>query len=1802
MAVVTVPTHGTATATGNGITYTPITGYYGPDSFTYMATNATGSSAAATVTLSVSAPVVAVTPSTLASGTDGNPYAQTIAASGGQAPYTFATSVASGALPPGLALATNGLLSGTPTAAGSFSFTVTGTDSSTGSGPSTFTSSALSLMITAVLPGAPIAGVATAGDMQATVAFNPPASLGGDAVSRNQKLRPQGVGGDPPVTYIATSSPGGITGSSTASPILVTGLTNGTPYTFTIAASNTAGTGPQSAPTNAVTPQGPQTITFTNPGPQGFGTGPTLTATASSGLAVAFTSTTTSVCTITGGGTLSFILAGTCTINANQPGNAAFLAASQVSQSFAVAATVPGAPTMLAASAGNGQSTISFTAPASNGGSMITVYTVTSSPGGITASSSGSPILLSGLTNGTSYTFTITASNSAGTGPGSAPSNAVTPSASVTATQAVAAVSLTQNHAATAFTPVLGGSGVAPLLYSVSPVLPSGLALSTATGLVSGTPTVSSPASTYAITVSDAASATATATFSMIVNVAVTSLPGVAPQSVTAGVPVTPFTPITGAGGSAPLTYTISPALPAALTIDPATGQITGTPSAGSPATVYTVTITDANGASSTATFTLAVNAPLVAASKAITAAYNSSGTTSTTIDLTSAISGGTPTSITVTSAPVHGSTAVIGLVVTYTPAQGYYGADSFTYTAAAGGVSSNDATVSITISAPTITTSSSMLADGAIGVTYNQTLAPLGGVAPYIFSSTVTSGTLPAGLTLSSNGMISGTPTAACTCTFTITGTDSSTPPVSFSLTLSLTVVAGEPTVTAVSPDLGLAAGGTSVTITGTNFTDTSVVSFGATPASSVIFVNATTLAVLVPPGTGTVDTIVTTIAGSSPAVPADTFTYLAQPSALTNPLGTAVDGSGNTFIVDPTLGYIVELPTGCTSVACETIIGSGLTGLTGVTVDSNGNLVVLSGGSAGVITELNYDAATNSYGGQTTIGTGLNLPSASPTGIAVDDAGNLFITDTADHTVVEEPYNASTGTYGAPITLTTGSAQSTPTGITVDGNGDVFYADPGTGTIAELLPGSSVPIVLVSGINAQAVTIDASGDVYYTDPGTNTVTKIPFDGASYGTPGVIATGLSGPLGISVDDHGDLFVANNGTKSLIKVTLYAPPSFNFASTRAGATSTDSPQTATLANIGSTALTFPPIAATNPSVTSGYVLTAASTCPELSSTAAGQTVAEGGTCSYVISFSPEDANVGPDNGSLTPTDDNLNVSGATQTIALTGVAVADDTSTINLTLNPASPIVFGQAVAITAAVHDATVPATVPTGSVTLTSTVAATVETTVAAAVPLTGGSAIVPVYKPAAAGSYTLTANYRGATGTIAASTGTISLVVTRATPNLVYKPLPATQVYGNAIHAGSLNATATDANGAAIPGAFVYTTSVNGTPTTLTAGASILAAGTYAITATFTPADSANYVAGGSIAASYVVTDFIASVSLSSLSYSYNGQAHSATVTTSPANLAVTVSYGGSAIPPTGGGSYPVIATISDPNYSGTATGTLVIARVPVDSVTFSSSPNPVLTTTPITVTGIVSSSLGTPTGTVNFTNVPSGTVFATAVLANGIATFVSSAEPLGVYDNVAVYLGDANFLPATSPVFETTILDFSVGISTSDGSAATATTEPGGTADYQFTLTPDGSSIFTDPVTFTISGQPAGSTYTLTPSTIPAGSGPTPVALAITVPQTTAMLHHDTRKLATFALALLLLPFASRMRKTGKQMARLLALVVLLAMGVGLTGGLTSCGAASGFSGGSPGGPKTYTIILTGMSGKLKHSTTVTLTVP
>jgi len=280
------------------------------------------------------------------------------------------------------------------------------------------TMGAWEVAITLDVPGAPSIGTATAGNTQASVTFTAPVSNGGSAI----------------LDYTVTSSTGGITATGSSSPIVVTGLTNGTAYTFTVKARNAQGSSVASSASNSVTPiavpdaptigtatrgNAQASVAFTAPSNTGDSpiTGYTVTS-SPGGITGTGASSPIVVTGLTNGTAYTFTVTATNTQGTSVPSAAS---------NSVTPATVPGAPTIGTATRGNAQASVTFTAPASNGGSAITGYTVTSSPGDITATGSSSPIVITGLTNGTAYTFTVTATNAAGTGAASLASNSVTP-------------------------------------------------------------------------------------------------------------------------------------------------------------------------------------------------------------------------------------------------------------------------------------------------------------------------------------------------------------------------------------------------------------------------------------------------------------------------------------------------------------------------------------------------------------------------------------------------------------------------------------------------------------------------------------------------------------------------------------------------------------------------------------------------------------------------------------------------------------------------------------------------------------------------------------------------------------------------------------------------------------------------------------------------------------------------------------------------------------------------------------------------------------------------------------------------------------------------------------------------------------------------------------------------------------------------------------------------------------------------------------------------------------------------------
>ena len=219
------------------------------------------------------------------------------------------------------------------------------------------------------------------------------------------------------------------------------------------------------------------------------------------------------------------------------------------------AGMVPGAPTSVVGTPGNQQVSVAFSVPVQIG-TGIPTYTATSSPGGFTASGASSPLVITGLSNGTSYTFTVTATNNFGSTT-SAPSSAVTPAiapstpSAPTPTRGDTQVSLTWTA------PANGGSAITDYLVQYSS--DSG---SSWTTFADGT------SATTSATVTGLTNGTSYAFRIAAVNAAGTSSYSSASTSVTAaGVPVAPGAPTATAGNaSVSLSWTAPSANGSAIT------------------------------------------------------------------------------------------------------------------------------------------------------------------------------------------------------------------------------------------------------------------------------------------------------------------------------------------------------------------------------------------------------------------------------------------------------------------------------------------------------------------------------------------------------------------------------------------------------------------------------------------------------------------------------------------------------------------------------------------------------------------------------------------------------------------------------------------------------------------------------------------------------------------------------------------------------------------------------------------------------------------------------------------------------------------------------------------------------------------------------------------------------------------------------------------------------------------------------------------------------------------------------------
>ena len=347
----------------------------------------------------VNAPTITIAPG-LSGGVVGTPYGPVqLLAAGGVAPHQF--SVLSGSLPNGVTLTSQGLLSGTPSAFGTFNFTINASDANNFAGIRAYSVNVVSV------PNAPSIGTATRGNALVNVAFTAPNVTGGSAITG----------------YTATC--GAQSNTGTTSPIVVSNLSNGTAVTCTVVASNIVGNSLASAASNSVTPAtvpnapsiGTATrgnalvnVAFTAPNVAGGSaiTGYTATCGAQSNTG------TTSPIVVSG---LTNGTAVTCTVVASNIVGSSLASAASNS---VIPGAVPGAPIIALATPGNGTATVTFTAPTQTGGLAILDYTLSClsaiASGGGSVTGSGSPLTVIGLNNGVIYGCSVSAHNAIGDG------------------------------------------------------------------------------------------------------------------------------------------------------------------------------------------------------------------------------------------------------------------------------------------------------------------------------------------------------------------------------------------------------------------------------------------------------------------------------------------------------------------------------------------------------------------------------------------------------------------------------------------------------------------------------------------------------------------------------------------------------------------------------------------------------------------------------------------------------------------------------------------------------------------------------------------------------------------------------------------------------------------------------------------------------------------------------------------------------------------------------------------------------------------------------------------------------------------------------------------------------------------------------------------------------------------------------------------------------------------------------------------------------------------------------------------
>jgi len=394
------------------------------------------------------------------------------------------------------------------------------------------------------------------------------------------------------------------------------------------------------------------------------------------------------------------------------------------------------------------------------------------------------------------------------------------------------------------------------------------------------------------------------------------------------------------------------------------------------------------------------------------------------------------------------------------------------------------------------------------------------------------------------------------------------------------------------------------------------------------------------------------------------------------------------------------------------------------------------------------------------------------------------------------------------AGVLKNVGSNNGNVSSVAVDAAGDVFFSDNMNGGIFKVTPDGGQSTVTSNISYPGVLAVDAAGNLLVVDPASGTVQQITPAGMQT----TVASGFTAPSSGALDSAGDLFVVDQAGTDLVEIPRSQAPSLSFASTNIGSTSSDSPQSVQIENIGNASLNFAGI-----SVASNFAQVDGAGTP--ADCATGLQLASGEACSLSLGFRPTAA--GSISGSVVLTDNALNGNPARQTIQLNGTGtLAPQTITFS-GLPPAAT--FGSA------------------GPYTLNATASSGLPVNYSVSGPASISGATLTI---TGGGSVVVTASQAGNADYSAATPVSETIVVRAAAQTITFGSIAA-QTVGASI---TLSASATSGLAVSFTSSTSTVCSVSG------ATAKMLAAGTCTLQAS--QSGNANYAAASPVSVSFSV----------------------------------------------------------------------------------------------------------------------------------------------------------------------------------------------------------------------------------------------------------------------------------------------------------------------------------------------------------